>query len=363
MQFKIEEADIFIYDKMEPYQTNQILLGKVELLKKNSVFSSKLAALQENEGKLWLIRESRVEGLLTVQSVSYEKSLSEWKVDKAQRYLLSNDKGWICNSESPDSDMFHAITASVGGIIKITAENTAPHLPGLLNLLMENGYLTENRINPKLGEETKTKGYTHYTSFPQIPPQASSHLQSTIISLPEGMLLALSCPLSAKKTGEARLMKDPVTLIHDGITYECADLLEKYPHLQQDRDYYPNIKLRAIINYVASNSLQPDEYLEKLKKVEEDILDPIHSVVMENPVLSPSGHSYEKSSIEQWIQSKQSHLSIWSDTQAIPDPITRVDIRGKALVPNVNLRLFIKAWPGFYEEQQQTLLARTAQPS
>ncbi|KTD13602.1 Ubiquitin conjugation factor E4 family domain protein (U-box) [Legionella gratiana] len=356
MQSKLEDADIFIYGKMGPKETNRILLAKVELLKKQPDFSSKLAALQENEGKLWLIRESRVDGLLTVQSVSYDKGSSKWKMNIPQRYLLSNEKGWIRNNESPGSDLFQAIADSVGGIIKLTEENTTPHLPGLLTLLSENGYYPENRINPKAGEETQTKAYTTYTNLSRSEKLHDRHLKSTIISLPEGILMALSCPLATKKTGEAKLMKDPVTLVKDGITYERVNLLEECPSLEEGHDFYPNIKLKTIINYIAANSLQPDEYLAKLEKVEEDIQDPILFATIENPVLSPSGYSYERSSIEQWISSKQSALPVWSNIQPIPDPVTRVDIRGKALVPNVNLRLFIDAWPSFYEEQQRNCL-------
>ncbi|AUH71731.1 U-box domain-containing protein [Legionella sainthelensi] len=351
MQSKLEEADIFIYGKMGPKETNQILVSKVKLLKNQPSFSSKVDELEANGGKLWLIRESRVEGLLTVQSISYNKSSSKWKMNTAERYLLSNDMGWIRNNESPGSDLFETIAESAGGIIKLTEENTTPHLPRLLNLLSENGYEPDNRINPKVGEETQTTAYTTYVTTGK---SRSSHLESTIISLPEGILMALSCPLATKKTGEAKLMKDPVTLVSNGITYERVHLLEEEPTLQEGSDFYPNTKLKTIINYVAANSLQPDEYLTKLAKVEEDIQDPIQFGIMENPVLSPSGYSYEKSSIEQWVRSKQSDLPVWSNIQPIPDPVTRMDIRGKILVPNVNLRLFINAWPDFYEEKRHS---------
>ncbi|ARB92330.1 U-box domain-containing protein [Legionella longbeachae] len=351
MQSKLEEADIFIYGKMGPKETNQILVSKVELLKNQPSFSNKIDELEENGGKLWLIRESRVEGLLTVQSISYKKSSSKWKMNTPQRYLLSNDKGWILNNESPGSDLFDAIAMSVGGIVKLTEENTTPHLPGLLNLLSESGYVPDNRINPKAGEETQTTAYTTYVTAPK---PKSSPLESTIISLPEGILMALSCPLATKKTGAAKLMKDPVTLVSNGITYERAHLLDEDPTLQEGRDFYPNIKLKTIINYVAANALQPNDYLAKLEKVEEDIQDPIQFVTMKNPVLSPSGYSYEQSSIEQWISSKQIGLPVWGNAQPIPDPVTRLNIRDMPLVPNVNLRLFINAWPDFYEEKRHS---------
>lgn len=116
-------------------------------------------------------------------------------MNTAERYLLSNDMGWIRNNESPGSDLFETIAESAGGIIKLTEENTTPHLPRLLNLLSENGYEPDNRINPKVGEETQTTAYTTYVTTGK---SRSSHLESTIISLPEGILMALSCPLATK---------------------------------------------------------------------------------------------------------------------------------------------------------------------
>jgi hypothetical protein len=230
-------------------------------------------------------------------------------------------------------------------------------------LLSENGYATENRINPKVGQQTTTKAYSTYQvrkTLPELEMNQQSgrtvKLQpmSTSISLPEGILIALSCPLTAKKTGETKLMKDPVTLVKDGITYERATLLEEHPSLQEGKDFYPNIKLRTIINYVAANSLNPEEYLAKLQKVEEDILDPILQTELINPVLSPSGYSYEKSSIEKWISTKQSSTFL-SNNIPVPDPVTKEDIKGRPMPENVNLRLLIKAWPSFYEQQKENL--------
>lgn len=48
MQSKLEEADIFIYGKMGPKETNQILVSKVKLLKNQPSFSSKVDELEAN---------------------------------------------------------------------------------------------------------------------------------------------------------------------------------------------------------------------------------------------------------------------------------------------------------------------------
>jgi hypothetical protein len=371
MQSKVhtpkKEADIFIYVKMEPNAANQILQGKLSLLKNHSAFSSQIAQLQENSGKLWLIRDSRVEGLLTAQSISYDKASSQWKANCPARYMLSANKGWIINNNLPNSDEFNSVAVEAGGLIKLTEANTTPHLPGLLQLLSEQCYSVENRVNPKIGEETRTVGYSRYVTRTRAPISEQSgqtQLQSTSLSLPEGIFIALSCSLTAQKTGEAKLMKDPVTAVSSGVSYERSALLELAPFFQEKKDYYPNTKLKSIINYISASSLLPEEYLAKLQKVEEDIMDPILLLTMSAPVLSPSGISYEKSSIEQWIQSKQgSGLPALSSINPIFDPMTKEDIRGKHLVENVNLKQFIQAWPSFYEQQKEKLSGDTFGPA
>ncbi|MCW8409445.1 hypothetical protein OQJ13_10705 [Legionella sp. PATHC035] len=239
----------------------------------------------------------------------------------------------------------------------MTNENTQPHLPGLLQILSANGYEVENRINPKIGEETLSIGYTSYRTDADVPQQDSkeSQLVSTTVSLPEGILMALSCPLVTIISGQMKVMKDPVTWVADGISYERSQLLMLHPDLEEGKDFYPNIKLKTIINYVSATSLSSEDYWAKLQKVEEDIQDPILLKTMKEPVLSPSGHSYEKSSIETWINSKYVNLPTVSNSVPIPDPITRQDIRGRTLVENKNLSQFIKAWPDFYRQQEYNL--------
>ena len=73
---------------------------------------------------------------------------------------------------------------------------------------------------------------------------------------------------------------------------------------------------------------------------------------MNEPVLSPSGHSFEKSSITKWINSKQVNLPTMSNTFPIPDPMTNQNIRDKPLVNNINLLQFIKAWPDFVMQHE-----------
>ncbi|WP_454782093.1 U-box domain-containing protein [Legionella sp. WA2022007384] len=356
MELKIEareDADVFIYGKMDPNETNRMLLSKVSQNIKPDSFS-KIAKLQHSGAKLWLIRDSRVPGLLTVQSISWNKEFSFWGINEPERYMLSNHYGWILNNSLPDSDAFLAVVDSVGGFIDMTEDKAKPHLPGLLKILSENGYDVENRVNPKVGEQTQLIGYTSY-HIDLLPPKredSSPKLESTEVCLPEGLIMALSCPITLLKTGQMKVMKDPVTRVIDGISYERGYLLEKYPDLQEGTDFYPNIRLKAIINYISATSLKPEDYWAKLQKIDEDIKDPIFLETLIEPVLSPSGHSYEKKSIEEWIKKKQVDLPTVSNILPIPDPTTDENIRGKPLILNKNLMLFIKAWPAFYEDQE-----------
>lgn len=67
--------------------------------------------------------------------------------------------------------------------------------------------------------------------------------------------------------------------------------------------------------------------------IPEQFLDPITYELMEDPVLcSKSGHTYERKTIEDWIESNGA------------DPITRQKIKKKHLTPNRTLKELIQAW-------------------
>lgn len=348
MKAELEDSDIFIYEEMAPDLANSLLLGKVRLLQNNPKSSDRIKQLEENGGALWMIRDSRTKGLLTVQSVSYDKASSSWKANEPRRYMLSKNSGWLINNSAPGGAHFKKVATDAGGMIPLTEENATPELPGLLATLAKEGFTVENRVNPKIGEETKTIGYSGYHCLYQLPKKSGeASLQPTTVSLPEGILMALSCPITMEITGKAALMVDPVTLVSNGITYERESLEDKYgKSLVAGVDFYPNIKIKTIINYVSATTLAPEEYLAKLAKIEEDITDPITLEVMENPVLSPSGVSYEHDSIKKWIETKKELFA------PVHDPITKDVITGKTLVKNINLKNFIKAWPEFYEQQK-----------
>ena len=347
----ISDNNIFIYGKLGPAETASILFSKIAVMEYSKELSSMISQLKKQGGKLWLIRDSRMDGLLTVQSVSYDRSKQQWIANNHERYMLTNNSGWMLNGR--EGDEFKQKIKDEGGIVDMSKEDAAPHVQGLLNKLSESGYVTCNRINPKNGEETQITGYSKYVDSSVSPAffQAQKIDGVTKVSLPEGILTALSCPLTIRKTGVIQLMKEPVTLLKDGISYELETLWEDRPFLEEGVDYYPNIKLKTIISYVSATHLGLDAYLEKLAKVENDISDPIDLEVMTQPILSPSGHSYEKSVLERWIKSRE---AIDPDNFDSPvfDPMTNQNIRGKQLVENINLKLFIKFWPDFYKSRQ-----------
>ena len=348
----ISDNNIFIYGKLGPAETASILFSKIAVMEYSKELSPVITQLKKQGGKLWLIRDSRMDGLLTVQSVSYVRSKQQWIANTHARYMLTNNSGWMLNGK--EGEEFKQKIEDAGGIIDMSKADAAPHVQGLLNILSDSGYFTCNRINPKNGEETNITGYSKYvdSSVPQtafFQPQKTAG--ETKVSLPEGILMALSCPLTIRKTGVIQLMKEPVTLLKDGISYELETIWEESPFLEEGVDYYPNIKLKTIISYVSATHLGLDAYLEKLAKVDNDISDPIDLEVMMQPILSPSGHSYEKSVLEGWIKSRE---AIESDNPDSPilDPMTNQNIRGKQLVENINLKLFIKFWPDFYKSRQ-----------
>lgn len=361
-----KDAKIFIYGKLGPVETGRILCSKIEVLQNSLEFSPMISRLKTDGGKLWLIRESRMHGLLTIQSVSYDQEGGAWQHNAHERYMLSNNCGWVLNGR--EGREFDKIAQKCGGIIKVTEVCAAPYVAGLLDILSTRGYLVENRINPIAGEQTTTIGYSRYTvdltreckenAFQNLTPRRSNITATffppekkageTLVSLPEGILMALSCPLTAWKTGQIQLMKDPVTLLKDGISYERNTLLQCSTDavLIDGVDYYPNIKIKSIINYVSATDLPRDEYLAKLAKIENDISDPLGLSVFMQPILSPSGFTYEKSNLEKWIQTCENLQ------RTILDPLTNQDISGKQLVENHNLKQFINAWPDFYESRK-----------
>lgn len=369
MEFKLDttvrDANIFIYGKLSPEATALILHSKIHLPQNSQM----IHRMQQDGGRLWLIRESRMDGLLTVQSASFDQQQGFWKENNYERYMLSRNHGWMRNGK--DGIEFDTQVKDAGGIIKMTGTNAAPFVTALLKLLSTQGYLTKNRINPGIGEETTIQGYSKYvdngasvmensfyhrahgsSNLTQAFFQSERKAGETAVSLPEGILMALSCPLTTWKTGEIQLMQDPVIFLKDGITYERRYLeLCSNVTLQEGVDYYPNIKLKSIINYVSATHLTLEDYLAKLAKVAIDILDPVDLVDMTNPVLSPSGLSYEKSTLDAWIKTCLAVEPENSD-RPITDPLTQENIRGKQLVENSNLKLFIKFWPDFYESRK-----------
>lgn len=346
----ISDNNIFIYGKLGPTETASILFSKVAVMEQSIECLPRINLLKIHGGKLWLIRDSRMDGLLTVQSLGYDPTRQQWQENNYERYMLSNNHGWMLNGK--EGAEFEQKIKDAGGIVDMSKADAAPHVQGLLNILSDSGYLTYNRVNPKKGEETKVTGYSKYvdSSVPRpvfFQPQKTAG--DTMVSLPEGILMSLSCPLTIAKTGCIQLMRDPVTLLRNGISYERETLWVERPFLEEGVDYYPNIKLKSIISYVSAVHLGLDGYLDKLAKVESDITDPVELELMTQPTLSPSGLSYEKSVLDRWIRARE---AIVSNSEPVLDPLTNQNIRGKPLVENINLKLFIKFWPDFYKSRQ-----------
>lgn len=63
--------------------------------------------------------------------------------------------------------------------------------------------------------------------------------------------------------------------------------------------------------------------------------------VMVDPVITPSGHSYERAAIEAWLEG-----------QAV-DPITMAPLNKEQLIPNIGLRQAIEVWKSLDQQWQQ----------
>jgi len=74
------------------------------------------------------------------------------------------------------------------------------------------------------------------------------------------------------------------------------------------------------------------ELLDSANKELENLICPISGFIMKNPVITGSGHTYDKDSIIQWFQNKNT------------DPLTNQIVNTKLLIPNYNLKSSINAF-------------------
>jgi hypothetical protein len=320
----------FIYGQMTPYLAGEILLRSVR-----SLSEEKLIEIKQNLEVVWLLRESRQDGMLTIHSASWYPVRNVWSLNEPRRVALTPD-GWV-DANLTDENL--AILRT--NLTKVKAEDFANNAVQLLEFLRNKFHLkVKNRINPEKKQQSDRDVFTSYGIF--ADDECKSKRKKSKVSLPEDINFAITCALT-KKT-----FLDPVVCrlddlhlhLHRGESYERAKLEEM--KLDETTDFYPNHKLKSIINYLGA---QYDK-LKKLEKINDsELIDAIYLERINDSVITPAGQSYSRLSIEEHLNS--------SGTK---DPINpSVSITKPSLVPNSNLDIFISGWDRYYVQRSEDL--------
>lgn len=293
--------------------------------------------------KLWLLRHSSVPGLVTFESIVYNKGLDQWVVQTPKRYMNS-ENGWVINNHDPRSQSFNQLVTNSGGKKDIITDENSVLIESLVIHIMESQACSlEDHITELVQKVTKVKATSRYI------------VKEESFSLPGYIANILICPWTKEKILEkgkstVPLMKHPVVLKDDGKSYERDALVARYKKLGIDLiegvHYYNNIVLKAIIGYLASQEKTPAEYLELLNKINDEVLiDSLSYEQFADTVISPSGFSFSKEEIMTYIASKKIGLM----EPVVADPLNpNVKITKSDLIFNENLELFVRLWPAFY---------------
>ncbi len=83
----------------------------------------------------------------------------------------------------------------------------------------------------------------------------------------------------------------------------------------------------------------------RLEETPNHFLCPITQGIMEDPVVTADGFSYERIAIERWFE-RNRHLS------RVPSPLTNLPLANRSLVPNMSLKQAIDAWKTEIERRQ-----------
>lgn len=363
------DQPIFIYQKMEPKTAQAMLRDRLTQLAMTDPV--KYQALVES-GKAWIVRESRVPGMLTIHSYALKKQTDDATgkmtielVDELPQRICLCHNGWAFNNHTPGTNEFNEILENNGGLQQnLSRDNASQYLSSFYETIAQNQFPEASRINPLQGEQTKTNTYSGYHVANDLPES------SVEIELPLEISQLFCCPLSRKQL--KHFMQEPVILatpVHDtqhllvvGKTYEKENLLmysrRLHIRLTEGVNYYPNTTLKKIIRYLSTIYLKNHERitdetrLDKLEKIHTEITCPILLEQMTNPVVTAAGTSYDEESINTFIETKTRSAALFA---TIKDPITNVEITGCAVVKNENLARFIAHWPKLYESEKENL--------
>lgn len=121
-----------IYAKMTPQQGYKILLDKI----------------RSDQHQLWLIRESRQEGMLTVDVITRIHGKPQ---PSSYRFALTPERWVMVQSDEQ--------VKAVQGKISVKADVAANVAESLFKLLRENGFTASNRAIPNMDQQTQSSLY------------------------------------------------------------------------------------------------------------------------------------------------------------------------------------------------------------
>jgi hypothetical protein len=371
-QHKDQAATLFIFDKKTP--------------KESKIFLKEIAKKIKNPSdlqKLWLIRDSTSGNFLTVDFILYSKKDNVWLGYEDKGYGMTVDDDGIftlfirTSCDGNDTARYiieptrYTLTANGWKVVRgndveeskklIKAgvntgadSATSDDVNGLLALLNSEGFEIENRVVPsKKSEETQKKDYGHY-QITHVPNQKIDIIAiQPNVKIPEKIITGRSLSLNVKMASQLvcafqlemlpyndnaildiPLMKNPVVLKENGKSYDRENLISKG---YTEKDFYPNLHLKNIIDIYLSNRSEAD----KRKLIEEEFKCPLgYSTMWSYPMISPSGKTYDSKNISDYLNG--GNLKLFDKNASKPDPFNRtINVMHNDLIHNINLEVFI----------------------
>ncbi len=359
-----DDCQIYIFEAMQPETGWKRLTTQANK-------RPDLQVIKDSGTVLWLLRASRQPGMLTIDCIAWDKEKGDWA--KSNTRMALTPAGWI-NASDINSPIIQEALKSMQNISPKEAGKHKDSLEKYISDYNVNSstvkglawrFKIENRVNPKKSEQTNTSLYTDYIiaeidDLPQPPPiltaaklieKKDASKKVTQVSLTPDVIQAISCEI----TGQT--FKEPVVILSDmliktkegvsfqlrkGQSYEKAALLAAGVGAA---NFYVNFQLGKIIDRLGANNA------EKLEKLEaERLQDAVFLDTMEDPYILPSGHSFNKRTIDEMVRSGRS----------LACPNTRTPFQIANVVKNINLEQFTQTWPGCRDQLIESIVHRIA---
>lgn len=314
-----------------------------------------LAELKKKIGDrdyVWLLRESRVDGMLTVQVARRNKSGGS-----LHRLCLTGD-GW---KDASTDALVAALRPQMIEVGLANIKEIAGEQLGSLFVAIEGLGLQQSRmVIPSAEMQSRQNIYSGY-AVPEDDTTEESHILTRSGS-------SLFDSGGRKRTGSAdisdkellALIVDPVTqkIMSKPVTFRdgtVCDLSTVGPDLREGVDFVRNHTLGNIIKYI--NVLYSEQATramkeEKLESLRNDIQCPVSLSNFSNPVLLSTGHCLEREMLDAMIASGRS----------LKCPKTNTPILAGSEISDKTTAKFMELWPalehGIEEKIRQMPQAR-----